>query len=115
MLTAANPVFHYPNQIGPTAWAGWVQERGLYFLGEKDPKYADLVSMIDSFKDNPGEKLGSLVKRSSAAPLAVCRLGAVAATAGGDGRRLSIAGEPDESGEGAASGWISTEISQSDD
>ena len=40
----------------------WVQERGLYFLGEKDPKYVDLVSMTDSFKDNPGEKLGSLVE-----------------------------------------------------
>jgi hypothetical protein len=39
-----------------------VQERGLYFLGEKDPKYTDLVSMVDSFKDNPGEKRGSLVE-----------------------------------------------------
>ena len=41
----------------PRTWAGWVQERGLYFLGEKDKKYVDLVSMVDSFKDNPGEKL----------------------------------------------------------
>ena len=40
----------------------WVQERGLYFLGEKDKKYVDLVSMVDSFPDNPGEKLGSLVE-----------------------------------------------------
>src|SRR5437762_9187382 len=32
------------------------------FLGEKDPKYVDLVSMTDSFQDNPGEKLGSLVE-----------------------------------------------------
>jgi hypothetical protein len=39
-----------------------VQERGLYFLGEKDKKYTDLVSMVDSFKDNPGEKLGSMVE-----------------------------------------------------
>lgn len=31
-----------PEQIGPAASAGWVQERGLYFLGEKDPKYVDL-------------------------------------------------------------------------
>ena len=29
---------------------------------EKDPKYKDLVSMTDSFPDNPGEKLGSLVE-----------------------------------------------------
>ena len=51
-----------PNHIGAATWAGWVQERGLYFLGEKDPKYIDLVSMVDSFKDNPGEKLGSFVE-----------------------------------------------------
>jgi len=62
VLAPDHPVFHYPNQIGPTTWAGWVQERGLYFLGEKDAKYADLLSMVDSFKDNAGEKLGSFVE-----------------------------------------------------
>ena len=62
ILAPANPLFNYPNKIGPSAWAGWVQERGLYFLGEKDPKYIDLVSMVDSFKDNPGVKLGSYVE-----------------------------------------------------
>jgi hypothetical protein len=62
VLAPAHPVFNYPNKIGPATWAGWVQERGLYFLGEKDAKYIDLVSMTDSFKDNPGEKLGSLVE-----------------------------------------------------
>ena len=62
VLAPANPVFNYPNKIGPAAWAGWVQERGLYFLGEKDARYVDLVSMVDSFPDNPGEKLGSLVE-----------------------------------------------------
>jgi hypothetical protein len=62
VLAPAHPVFNYPNKIGPATWAGWVQERGLYFLGEKDAKYTDLVSMTDSFKDNPGEKLGSLVE-----------------------------------------------------
>jgi hypothetical protein len=62
ILAPADPVFRFPNKIGPSTWAGWVQERGLYFLGEKDPKYVDLVSMTDSFKDNPGEKLGALVE-----------------------------------------------------
>ena len=62
ILVPADPVFNFPNKIGPAAWADWVQERGLYFLGEKDPKYVDLVAMTDSFKDNPGEKLGSLVE-----------------------------------------------------
>jgi hypothetical protein len=62
VLAPAHPVFNYPNKIGTATWAGWVQERGLYFLGDKDAKYTDLVSMVDSFKDNPGEKLGSLVE-----------------------------------------------------
>jgi hypothetical protein len=62
VLVPNDPVFNFPNKIGPATWAGWVQERGLYFLGEKDPKYIDLVSMVDPFKDNPGEKLGSLVE-----------------------------------------------------
>jgi LmbE family N-acetylglucosaminyl deacetylase len=62
VLTPMHPVFNYPNKIGPAAWDGWVQERGLYFLGEKDKRYVDLVSMVDSYKDNPGEKLGSFVE-----------------------------------------------------
>ena len=62
LLVPSHPVFNYPNKIGPATWTGWVQERGLYFLGEKDPKYIDLVSMVDPFKDNPGVKLGSLVE-----------------------------------------------------
>jgi hypothetical protein len=62
LLVPTHPVFNTPNKIGPATWANWTQERGLYFLGDKDPKYADLVSMTDSFPDNPGEKLGSLVE-----------------------------------------------------
>jgi len=62
VLAPADPVFNFPNKIGPAAWAGWVQERGIYFLGDKDARYTDLMSMTDTFKDNPGEKLGSLVE-----------------------------------------------------
>ncbi|MEI9971920.1 MAG: PIG-L family deacetylase [Ignavibacteriota bacterium] len=62
VLAANHPVFNFPNKIGPATWDGWVQERGLYFLGDKDAKYVDLVSMTDPFKDNPGEKLGSMVE-----------------------------------------------------
>jgi LmbE family N-acetylglucosaminyl deacetylase len=62
VLEPSHPVFNFPNRIGPATWADWVQERGLYFLGEKDAKYVDLVSMVDSYKDNPGEKRGSLVE-----------------------------------------------------
>jgi LmbE family N-acetylglucosaminyl deacetylase len=62
ILVPNHPIFTYPNRLGPSTWANWVQERGLYFLGEKDSRYVDLVSMTDSFQDNPGEKLGSLVE-----------------------------------------------------
>ncbi len=62
ILQPTDPVFTNPNEIRAAAWAGWVQERGLYFIGEKDPKYVDLLSMTDSFKDNPGEKLGAMVE-----------------------------------------------------
>ncbi len=62
VLQPDNPVFNAPNKIDAASWAGWVQERGLYFLGQKDPRYVDLVSMEDPFPDNAGVKLGSLVE-----------------------------------------------------
>jgi hypothetical protein len=62
ILQKENPVFNRPNRVGQQTWQNWVQERGLYFLGEKDAKYTDLVSMVDSFPDNPGTKLGALVE-----------------------------------------------------
>jgi LmbE family N-acetylglucosaminyl deacetylase len=62
VLVPNDQVFTFPNKIGPATWAHWTQERGLYFIGEKDPKYIDLIAMTDPFKDNPGEKLGSLVE-----------------------------------------------------
>jgi LmbE family N-acetylglucosaminyl deacetylase len=61
VLVPGHPAFTFPNKITEATWKGWVQERGLYFLGEKDARYVDLISMEDSFPDNPGEKLGSLV------------------------------------------------------
>jgi hypothetical protein len=39
-----------------------VQERGTYFLGERDPKYVDLVEMEDPFEYNRGVKRGALVE-----------------------------------------------------
>jgi len=64
-VTLAAPdhqVFGFPNQISDETWDGWVQERGLYFLGDKDPAYRDLVEITDSFPSNPGVKRGSLVE-----------------------------------------------------
>ncbi len=62
ILDAHNPVFTTPNEIGADAWKNWVQERGLYFLGEKDSRYHDLVRLEDPFPNNPGEKTGGLVE-----------------------------------------------------
>ena len=62
LLVPTHPAFTFPNTIGDSAWANWVQERGQYFLGQKDPKYVDLISFVDSFPDNPGVQLGGLVE-----------------------------------------------------
>jgi LmbE family N-acetylglucosaminyl deacetylase len=62
VLDPSNPVFNTPNRLGPETWAGWVQERGLYFLGDRDPRYVDLVQSTDPFPLNPGPKRGALVE-----------------------------------------------------
>ena len=46
-----SPVLDGPNRIGAADWAGWVQERGLYFAENWDDRYAAPLSMHD-----PGEK-----------------------------------------------------------
>jgi LmbE family N-acetylglucosaminyl deacetylase len=62
ILDPSHPVFRTPNPIGPQAWEGWVQERGLYFLGERDAGYVDLVELTDPFEFNKGPKGGALVE-----------------------------------------------------
>jgi LmbE family N-acetylglucosaminyl deacetylase len=64
VLVPGHPVFNTPNKIGPDAWANWVQERGLYFLDERDrdPRYVDLVRTQDPFPLNAGPKTGALVE-----------------------------------------------------
>jgi LmbE family N-acetylglucosaminyl deacetylase len=62
VLVPNHPVFNTPNRIGPEAWAGWVQERGTYFLAERDPRYVDLIRSTDPFPLNPGPKTGALVE-----------------------------------------------------
>ncbi|HEV8112369.1 MAG TPA: PIG-L family deacetylase [Planctomycetota bacterium] len=51
LLVPAHPLLNTPNHLGPADFAGWVQERGLYFAGELDPKYTPLIAWND-----PGEK-----------------------------------------------------------
>jgi LmbE family N-acetylglucosaminyl deacetylase len=62
MLASDHQVFGFPNEISDATWADWVQERGLYFLGERDPAYVDLLELSDSFPSNPGVKRGALVE-----------------------------------------------------
>lgn len=62
LLAPAHPVFTWPNRIDEAAWQGWVQERGLYFLGDKASQYVDLIEMEDPFEFNKGPKRGALVE-----------------------------------------------------
>ncbi len=50
-LKPDDPLLNKPNKITAKDFDGWVQERGLYFWTEFDPKYTPLLSMHD-----PGEK-----------------------------------------------------------
>jgi len=49
-LKPEDPLLHKPNKITLADFAGWVQERGLYFWKEFDAKYTPLLAMND-----PGE------------------------------------------------------------
>jgi hypothetical protein len=59
ILQPDHPVFNVPNKITEEDFKGWVQERGLYFLGEWDDRYTPLMSSQD-----PGEapKAGGLIE-----------------------------------------------------
>ena len=50
ILEPQNPIFHYPNEISQKDFDGWVQERGLYFMGKWDDHFTPLLSCHD-----PGE------------------------------------------------------------
>ena len=62
VLAPKDPVFNVPNRLGEDTWGHWVQERGTYFLADRDPKYVDLIAMTDPFPLNPGRKTGALVE-----------------------------------------------------
>jgi len=62
VLVPNHPVFNVPNKIHDGSWKGWVQERGTYFLAERDPRYVDLIRLADPFPLNPGVKTGALVE-----------------------------------------------------
>jgi len=50
VLEPDHPIFNTPNRIGPDAWEGWVQERGLYLWETWEGPLRPLLSMSD-----PGE------------------------------------------------------------
>jgi len=50
VLDPLNPVLSYPNKITQDDFNGWVQERGLYYVGDVDPNYKTPLRMND-----PGE------------------------------------------------------------
>ena len=46
-LKPNDPLLNHPNKITEQDFSGWVQERGLYFWTEFDPKYTALLAMHD--------------------------------------------------------------------
>jgi hypothetical protein len=61
VLDAHHPAFNRPNRIGPADWAGWVQERGLYFAHAWDPAYVPLIETSDP--GQPPQRGGLLVAK----------------------------------------------------
>jgi hypothetical protein len=59
LLERSHPLFHFPNEITPADFAGWVQERGTYFMETWDPHYTPLLESHDP--GEPPQKGGMLV------------------------------------------------------
>lgn len=47
-LQPKNPALNYPNKITDKDFEGWVQERGLYFATDIDPRYNTIFSIKDT-------------------------------------------------------------------
>jgi LmbE family N-acetylglucosaminyl deacetylase len=47
-LQPQHPALNYPNKITDKDFEGWVQERGLYFATDIDPKYTTIFAMNDT-------------------------------------------------------------------
>lgn len=59
ILAPDHPVLNYPNKITTADFAGWVQERGLYFPNKWDDRYTPILSSHDP--DEPAREGGLLV------------------------------------------------------
>jgi len=62
IIAPASRLVTAPNKITSRDFDGWVQERGLYFFGARDPRYVDVLKSTDPWPKNPGEKKGLLVE-----------------------------------------------------
>jgi LmbE family N-acetylglucosaminyl deacetylase len=49
-LAPESPLLNFPNKITMNDFQGWVQERGLYYWGQFDPRYQPILGLTD-----PGE------------------------------------------------------------
>ncbi|WMJ72641.1 PIG-L family deacetylase [Cytophagaceae bacterium ABcell3] len=50
-LQPEHPVLNTPNKITMQEFEGWVQERGLYFVGERDVRYESVLAFQDPGED----------------------------------------------------------------
>ena len=58
ILDPANPIFTTPNKITQADFNGWVQERGVYFATDWDPRYQTVLESHDPGEaDHPGGEL----------------------------------------------------------
>ena len=58
ILDPANPIFTTPNKITQADFNGWVQERGVYFTTDWDPRYQTVLESHDPGEaDHPGGEL----------------------------------------------------------
>ena len=55
LLDPASPLLNAPNKITPADFDGWVQERGLYFTTDWDPRYTTIMATHDP---NEADKAG---------------------------------------------------------
>ena len=61
MLEPKHAIVNAPNKLGEHDFAGWVQERGLYFAGEWDASYLPIFAMHD--EGEPPRKGGLIVTK----------------------------------------------------
>jgi LmbE family N-acetylglucosaminyl deacetylase len=64
MLKPEHPALTYPNKISSADFAGWVQERGLYFPSKWDPAFEALLSSND--RGEPARDGGLLIAKYGA-------------------------------------------------